>query len=144
MDLFDRKFLIFSEDPVEANAWIAQLTKTGVLETNLEMQNHNLVLKLQDKSYDACLIFVGQSSPKLINTILNAIRTNRLASLVPVVVVTPGNAFEDIFEYYDNGANYVMRNPKRDQGAKELCHILENLLILLDKYLLGQDKRYLR
>ena len=144
MDLFDRKFLIFSEDPVEGNTWIAQLTKTGVLETNLEMQNHNLVLKLQDKSYDACIILVGQSTSKLINTVLTAIRSNRLASLVPVVVVTPGTGFEEIFEYYDNGANYVMRNPKRDQGAKELCHILENLLVLLDKYLLGQDKRYLR
>lgn len=144
MDQFNRKLLIFSESSAEANAWLVQLSKVGVLESNLEMQNLNIVAKLQDKSYDACIMLVGNSSPKLINTILAAIRSNRLASLVPVVVITSGKGFEDIFEYYDNGANYVMQSPKREQGAKELCHILENLLVLLDKYLLGQDKRYLR
>jgi hypothetical protein len=144
MDQFNRKLLIFSENSTEANAWVVQLTKAGVLESNLEMQNLNIVAKLQDKSYDACVILVGDSSPKLINTILAAIRSNRLASLLPIVVVTAGRGLEDIFDYYDNGANYVMQNPKRDQGAKELCHILENILVLLDKYMLGQDKRYLR
>jgi hypothetical protein len=144
MEHFDRKFLIFSEDSAEANAWIVQLTKAGVLESNLEMQTVNITSKLQDKSYDACIILVGKSPPKLINTVLANIKSNRMASLLPVVVIASGNGYEDIFEYYDNGANYVVRNQKREQGAKELCHILENLLVLLDKYLMGQDKRFLR
>jgi hypothetical protein len=144
MEQFNRKFLLFSENPTEANAWAVQLTKVGVLESNLEMHTVNIVAKLQDKSYDACIILVADSSPKLINTILANIRSNRLASLVPVVVIASVNGYEDVFEYYDNGANYVVRTQKREQGAKELCHILENLLILLDKYLMGQDKRFLR
>jgi cobalamin biosynthesis Co2+ chelatase CbiK len=144
MEYFDRKFLLFSEDSAEANAWTVQLTKAGVLESNLEMQNVNIVSKLQDKSFDACIILVGKSLPKLINTVLASIRSNRLASLLPVVVVASDHGYEDIFEYYDNGANYVVRNQKRDQAAKELCHILENLLILLDRYVMGQDKRFLR
>jgi hypothetical protein len=144
MEYFNRKFLIFSEDSAEANAWLAQLQKAGVLESNLEMQKVNIVNKLQDKSYDACIILVGDSPAKFINTVLSAIKSNRLASLVPVVVVANNGYDEDIFEYYDNGANYVVHNQKRAEGAKELCHILENLLILLDKYMMGQDKRFLR
>lgn len=144
MEHFDRKFLLFSEDSAEANAWSAYLQKAGVLESNLEMQNKNIVNKLQDKSYDACILLVGKSLPKFIHTILSAIKSNHLASLIPVVVVAPGSNLDEISEYYDNGANYVLHTQNREQGAKELCHILENLLVLLNKYLMGQDKRFLR
>lgn len=144
MEHFNRKFLLYSEDSAEANEWIAYLHRAGVLESSLEMQNKNIVNKLQDKSYNACILLAGKSSFEFMNTILFAIKSNHLASLVPVVVVAPGSSPAEVYEYYDMGANYVLYTQNRPQGAKELCHILENLLVLLDKYLMGQDKRFLR
>ena len=145
MEYLDKKFLLFSENSTEANLWSVNFNKVGLLESNLEFQSINIVTKLQDKSYAACVILTHKSLPRAIHRVLSAIRTNRLASLVPVAVIAPGASREEVNAYFESGANYVAYAKDSDlQVAAEICYILGNFLRLLNKYKMGRDNRFLR
>jgi hypothetical protein len=144
MDRFDRKYLVYCQDGARSNFWAAQLTKVGLLETVFEMQNVNIIPKLQDKTYDACIL-IAQNSKSLgarLSTVMASIRNNPLASLVPIVVIDQDAVEQDKVDYYENGANYVMNSRDYGKGAVEICYILENLLNLVEKYRV--DKRFYR
>ena len=144
MEQFNRKYLVYCPDSARSNFWTLQLNRAGVLETNMEMQNINIIPKLQDKTYDACILIAPREKNLKLATVLAAIRTNPLASLIPVIVIDQEAIEEDKVEYYESGANYVTNTRDYEKGAREVCYILENLLSLLEKYKIGQDKRFLR
>ena len=144
MEPVDRKYLVYCPDSARSNFWTLQLTRAGILEANIEMQNINIIPKLQDKSYHACILIAPKEKDLKLETVLAAIRTNPLASLVPIVVIDQEAIEEKKIDYYENGANYVMNSKDYEKGAREICYILGNLLDLVDKYKIGQDKRFLR
>lgn len=144
MEDFDYKILVYSSDSNRSTFWQAQLMKVGVLETNMEAQNINIVPKLQDKTYNACILIPSREREIKLESIMAAIRSNPLASLVPIFVIDQDADESSKLSYYENGANYVLTTKDHAKGAVELCFIIENFLGLVSKYIIGQDRRFLR
>jgi hypothetical protein len=144
MARFDRKILIWAGDNTRADAVTRAFKKSGAAFSEVETVTTNIIPRLQDKTIEAFVLYDRGGYDNLGTLkMIQAVRNNRLASLLPILVireVMEGTWGEEVAPLYDAGANLVCLVTETDQA----CHVLDSMLELLDKYKVGNLGRFTR
>jgi hypothetical protein len=142
METIDRKLLLWSSaDPQLTRILARDFKNAGAAFINIESIATDVVPKLQDKSFEGCILYGDPTDFSTLSIIrlLEAIRKNRLTSLVPVIVITTEMG-ENVSQMYLAGANFITSSDK----VEEACYVLNSLLQLLDRYKVGGLARFTR
>ena len=140
---FYYKILLASQDATETGLISKYFAAAGSDALEVETITTNIIPKLQDTTYDACIINYNILKENTARLIVN-MRANVLANQVPVIVVVPqGTDLEwtQVEALYDLGVNFVtlLTSPKK---ANEVLHIIKSLLDFKQKFTAGRERLY--
>jgi len=132
LETFTYKILLVARNLSDAGIINKYFLAAGGLEMDIESIPSGVVSKLQDKSYQACIVYVDEDFPAPLQ-LVKAVRNNSGSSKIPLLIITD-EPWSQVTEYYDEGASFVAWDELDADLANECLHIIDAIIRFVERF----------